>query len=140
MTYYRRGTPRERFLAKIEVQADGCWIWTASLDTHGYGQFYDGKKLRKAYRVAYELYVGPVPEGLQLDHLCRVRRCVNPSHLEPVTQAENLRRGALARTHCKHGHPFAGENLAILNGRWRRCRICARATVYRFRERARTGS
>ena len=78
-----------------------------------------------AHRVAYELQVGPIPVGLQLDHLCRVRSCVNPAHLEPVTSAENTRRGLRAmKTHCPQGHPYAGENLLIRPTGQRRCRTC----------------
>lgn len=98
MNWWRRGDPEavgapatlmERFWAKVERDPSGCWLWTASLADGGYGHF--GRW--KAHRYAYETLVEPVPHGLDLDHLCRVRHCVNPSHLEPVTRAENLRRG-----------------------------------------------
>lgn len=89
------GTVTERFWPKVERVEDGCWLWTASLTGDGYGRISLGGKfgpMGLAHRVAYELLVGPIPEGLELDHLCRVRRCVNPEHLEPVTHAENVRR------------------------------------------------
>lgn len=82
----------ERLTEKIEVQPDGCWFWTASL-RDGYGQIRVGASVRSAHLVIYELVVGQVPDGLDLDHLCRVRHCVNPAHLEPVTRFENLYRG-----------------------------------------------
>lgn len=91
-----------------------------------------------AHRVVYEELVGPIPDGLMLDHLCRVRHCVNPEHLEPVTNRENVLRGeghsakAARATHCLKGHPYAGENLRILSNGWRRCRAC-----HRERERIR---
>lgn len=74
----------------------GCWLWLASLRANGYGQVGRGGRgsgMELAHRAAYNLYVGPIPDGLVLDHLCRVRACVNPAHLEPVTNTENLRRG-----------------------------------------------
>ena len=85
-------TLEERFWSKIDAAGD-CWEYTAGLDRYGYGQFALTKKTkRSAHRYAYTLLVGPIPDGLDLDHLCRVRHCVNPDHLEPVTRAENLRR------------------------------------------------
>ena len=86
-----------------------CWIWTASIKPNGYGQYslarIAGKKtVAYAHRFAYELLVGPIPHGLQLDHLCRVRLCVNPDHLEPVSRSINLRRGGHARAVCRRGH------------------------------------
>jgi hypothetical protein len=87
-----------RFWAKVDVRGpDECWLWTAGVNPYGYGAFWVRGVMRGAHRVSYEMAVGPIPDELQLDHICRVRRCVNPSHLEPVTQLENLRREASAR-------------------------------------------
>jgi hypothetical protein len=88
---------RARFWARVEKRPDGCWIWTGVINHNGYGRYTyarpDGRSLAsRAHRIAYELLVGPIPDGLQLDHLCRVKACVNPAHLEPVTQDENMRR------------------------------------------------
>jgi hypothetical protein len=112
----------------------GCWLWTGTVTTHGYGQFaYYGIKHRSAHRYVYEQINGRVPDGLVLDHKCRVRSCVNPDHLEPVTYAENTRRGVLAEanrrrfsalTHCKQGHPFSGENLYMQPNGKRACHTC----------------
>lgn len=129
-------TPEDRFWAKVDQSGD-CWTWAGVKDDRGYGRFtVQGRKVL-THRFAYELLVGPIPDGLVIDHLCRNPRCVNPAHLEPVTTRENLLRGntitaaQVARTHCPQGHPYAGENLAIDDGA-RRCRKC-----HRDRERAR---
>ena len=102
-------TEAERFWAKVE-KTDSCWLWTAAKNDKGYGQFSVGSGLVYAHRYAYEALVGPIPEGLVIDHLCRVTLCVNPAHLEPVTNLENQRRGFAARpmpTHCPKGHEYA---------------------------------
>src|SRR6266446_5587228 len=94
----------------------GCWIWTASLNEQGYANFYGKKRNGKggrAHRWAYEYFVGMVPAGKQLDHLCGMRCCVNPDHLEIVTPLENVRRGknhVANRTHCPHGHEYSVRN------------------------------
>lgn len=89
---------RERFEAKYVVTPGGCWRWIGTRTPEGYGQIRVAVgEVAYAHRVAYELLVGPIPEGLHIDHLCRVRACVNPAHLEPVTQAENNRRAASVR-------------------------------------------
>jgi hypothetical protein len=118
----------ERFWAKVE-KTDSCWLWTGSTRS-AYGTFWNGQRAANAHRVAYELLVGPIPEGLELDHLCRVPTCVNPAHLEPVTHAENVRRGNgwggrhSRKTHCYQGHPFSGTNLIIDARGYRVCRTC----------------
>ena len=129
--------PIERFERKFIIAPSGHWIWTASTLPNGYGQM--DKKY--AHRLSYEFYVGPIPEGLVIDHLCRVRNCVNPRHLQPVTQQINMDRGSArqaviasnvkrgkARTHCLHGHEFTPENTrheTKPNGNvMRRCKTC----------------
>lgn len=99
---------RDRFMKHVVADESGCWLWQSVIGKDGYGKFAtSGTTKPLAHRIAYELFVGPIPEGLQIDHLCRVRRCVNPEHLEPVTQLENVRRGIWAQaTHCKYGHPI----------------------------------
>jgi hypothetical protein len=104
-----------------------CWLWQLHCFPNGYGQFHIKKKPFQAHRVAYELSIGPIPEGLVLDHTCRNRSCVNPAHLEPVTNLENCRRGARGSlTHCKRGHEFTEENTFITTQGRRRCRLCSR--------------
>jgi hypothetical protein len=124
---------QERFWSKVDKQGSPsahapelgpCWVWTASLTAYGYGQFGFRKRVVRAHRVAYELSIGPIPQGLELDHLCRVHECVNPSHLEPVTHKTNMSRGFFRlKTHCPQGHPYDADNTYVLNGE-RFCRAC----------------
>lgn len=115
-----------RFWSKVAEDGD-CWVWTAYRTPAGYGRFMDKGQCLLAHRVAYEFMVGPIPEGLQLDHLCRNRACANPEHLDPVSPAVNTRRGEPAsRTHCPQGHPYDDENTRPARGR-RLCRTCERA-------------
>ena len=120
-----------RFWQKVRLLDNGCWEWTGAIDARGYARFRLRERNALAHRVAYEHCVGPVPKGLDLDHLCRNHPCVNPEHLEPVTRRENLRRGHRRRpTHCPQGHPYAGSNL-YQYGNHRHCRAC---TIRRSRE------
>ena len=132
----------ERFWDKVERLDDGCWLWTASTYGHGYGQFgQDGRKFA-AHRIAYELLVGPIPQGLVLDHLCRVRHCVNPAHLRPCTNRENvLAEGSLSvakrraeQKTCAAGHPFDEIN-TYLRGTHRYCRPCRAEREREYRAR-----
>lgn len=141
-----RGIPARRpsreWWEKIERSESGCWLWTGQVDAAGYGRW--GARTtgsRLAHRRVYELVVGRIPVGLVLDHLCRVRHCVNPEHLEPVTQRENLRRGngwaglQARKTHCPSGHPYEGDNLLVDGRGHRQCRECRRAAQARRRDR-----
>ena len=123
--------PDRRFREFYDVDKNGCWIWNGWIENNGYARFSVGQERWGAHRWAYERYVGPIPQGLALDHLCRVRACVNPDHLEPVTWAENLRRSDKthaaknrSKTHCKRGHSLSGKNLSIQNDGSRRCLAC----------------
>lgn len=122
----------DRLANKFTV-GDDCWEWAAAKTKLGYGKFSQGGKYggwKPAHRVVYELLVGPIPDGLDLDHLCRNTSCVRPAHLEPVTNAENVRR-AMEKTHCSNGHELATESYQYSYGRY--CRPCQ---LVRSRERA----
>jgi hypothetical protein len=108
----------------------GCWLWDGS-GPDGYGSAWWGGKLHRAHRLVYEMAVGPIPKGLGLDHTCRVRCCVNPAHLEPVTQRENIRRSPLmaGKSECKHGHTFTPENTIWRKNGTRKCRACHNAST-----------
>lgn len=118
----------ERMWRHIERQPDGCWQWTGAVRSNGYGIVsITRSSVASTHRTMYELIVEPIPDGLQLDHLCRNRACCNPAHLEPVTPLVNVRRGRgnVIKTHCPQGHPYEGENLYEYGGR-RYCRACKR--------------
>lgn len=132
---------RERILSKVLPEPNsGCWLWDAFVHPTGYAVLRADGKSQYAHRLSYEAFVGPVPSGLQLDHLCRIRSCVNPSHLEPVTPKENTRRGLnmIPRTHCRKGHEFSDDNLYWYLGR-RQCRKCRQACQRRHAEKMRHG-
>lgn len=133
-----------RFWAKVE-KTGTCWLWLGGRSRTGYGKFGlgTGKGWKLAHRTAYELAVGPIPEGRQLDHLCRVRHCVNPAHLEPVTRTENVRRGLAglwgrSKTHCPKGHEYTdGNTYRNPTTGARSCRECLRVGNRASRARAR---
>lgn len=117
---------RDRFMQFVRVDSAGCWLWTGYRDAGGYGRSRRSGTNTTAHRVSYELHVGLIPPGMHLDHLCRVRHCVNPAHLEPVTPGENIRRGEPAnRTHCPEGHAYVPANTRVRNGK-RHCLTCHR--------------
>jgi hypothetical protein len=120
----------EALSSRIVEAPDGCWLWTGYSDAKGYGRLNFNGRPQKAHRAVYEALVGPIPDGLQLDHLCRVRGCVNPAHLEPVTLAENVRRGLVGsinrqKTHCPRGHEYTVETTYTSSAGKRHCKVCA---------------
>ncbi len=121
--------------SKVVVNGDGCWEWTGAVNSAGYSSLGINGKHHLGHRRSYELLVGPIPEGLTIDHLCRNRLCINPHHLEPVTAAENTRRKPYPEA-CPKGHVLAGDNVRVRdrgNGRTtRECRMCQ---ILRIRDR-----
>lgn len=118
-----------RMACKVIMTTQGCWHWTGAVQSRGYGSICQGGRTFLTHRVAYELLVGEIPAGLQIDHLCRNKRCCNPAHLDVVTGAVNCSRTPRAtKTHCLRGHALSGENLVIKvqpSGRTiRNCRTC----------------
>ncbi len=133
-------TPAERFWSHVDRSEDGCWLWLGHVDPRGYGRA--GSSW--AHRLAYEFEVGTIPEGLELDHLCRNRGCVRPSHLEPVTHAENLDRAWAVRrqtlaTHCRNGHELATVGVYERRG-VKECMECARISRRKYERRRREAS
>lgn len=130
--------PIDRLMEKVVIVDDlGCWEFTGCTGGDGYGWLRIGARAHAAHRVTYEHFVGPIPDGLTLDHLCRNRLCVNPHHLEPVTRGENVMRGVgfapvnKAKTHCPHGHEYSPENTYRNRRGWRACRACHLARMRR---------
>lgn len=131
----RQATPLQRFCAKVNITPGRCWEWTDHLN-NGYGRLKIGTGYVPAHVFAYETFIGPIPAGLEPDHLCRNRACANPLHLELVSHSENVKRGnaglhtALkerAKTHCPQGHPYNTANTYLAPNGWRKCRICRRS-------------
>ena len=122
-----------KFWAKVE-KTESCWLWTGYI-YNGYGRY----RHKRVHRIVYEELVGEIPEGLVLDHLCRVRNCVRPDHLEPVTNVENVRRGVKYRPYCKRGHLYV-DMVRYSDGKmYRRCNICVsdRSKLYYKKHRER---
>lgn len=137
--------PFIRFQRNILIKDNGCWIWQGAKLGKGYGCFHVGGKRVYTHRFAYEYFIGPIPRGLELDHLCRNRDCVNPWHLEPVAHAVNIQRGDNYRsgsfqrnkTHCPQGHPYNEENTIYRSANRvnRHCRICSKEASKKWREK-----
>lgn len=128
---------KQGIISKIN-KGKTCWIWSGKPRPDGYGKVYIKGKGFYVHRVVYEILVGKIPKGRQLDHLCRNRICVNPKHLEPVTNRENVLRGTgiSAQNHrknsCIHGHPLSGKNVRITKEGHRDCRECGKVDARNF--------
>ena len=139
-------TALKRFMAKVKFNQSGCWTWTGAKNPNGYANFMYPRKGRftNAHVVSYLIFRGPIPPNLEIDHLCRIRHCVNPFHLELVTSAENNRRGYSAsainqrKTHCIYGHPLSGDNLFMqirkTSAPSRICKICRSRRMREYRD------
>ena len=143
----RTRPPVDRFAEKIALAENGCIEWIAGTNGPGYGTFAAGDGLFVlAHRWSYEYHIAPIPTGLEIDHLCANRRCVNPEHMEVVTRHQNLMRstGISARnatkTHCPAGHPYAGDNLSIVRTTGARICITCRRANQRARNALRKGA
>lgn len=136
---------RERiYKNSIPEPNSGCWLWLGYVNPKGYAICSTKNTTKRAHRLSYCEFVGPIPDGMEIDHKCRVRCCVNPQHLEPITHAENIRRvlpyvrGPARGTHCQRGHPFTSDNI-ITNKRdcRRQCRACRNLMRAAARKKAR---
>jgi hypothetical protein len=120
-------TLKERLLTRTAVDGNGCWLWQGCLNSRGYGVISVGGERKLAHRVSYELHVGPIPDGLTIDHLCQTKACVNPEHLEPVTAKVNNRRApshGYLKPACLRGHHYTPENTKLSARGTRSCREC----------------
>lgn len=142
-TFRAKGDVQERFWVRVQ-KTDTCWVWRGrGVNRGGYGVFTVSGRPRLVHRLAYELEVGPIPEGLTIDHLCRNKLCVRPDHLEPVSLAENIRRSKAHRRPdryarhraCKRGHPLTGDNVCVSMRKGREERSCKRCRRDKERQR-----
>lgn len=138
-----------RIMSYVEpITESGCWIWHGAIQSNGYGRTWINPKRPFVHRAVYELVRGPIPEGLILDHLCRVRCCVNPDHLQPVTDRVNILRGTgfsarnAIKTHCPQGHEYTtnntgyGRQASNKRSKYRYCRLCRKvSSAFHYRER-----
>jgi len=139
----RGASPERRLFSRVRIEPNGCWEWKGVPTCNGYGRIKVEKPVL-VHRFSYEFFKGPIPEGLQIDHLCGNKICVNPAHLEAVTQWENMTRAGTqvsvvngGKTHCKRGHEFTPENIYRQPGKpahWRICRTCERERTQRRRK------
>lgn len=122
-------TYRDSFMERVSPEPNtGCWMWMGFVDAKGYGR----TRKTGAHRAGYEVLVGPIPDGLELDHTCNVHCCVNPDHLRPATRQENAKGRQRDQKFCKQGHAFTPENTRWDNRGWRQCRTCLKAAARKY--------
>ena len=144
-TLWMQSDPEHRFWAKVSLpDTNGCLLWRKPSGSNGRGTFWNGKRPVQPYRFAYELLIGPIPPGLTIDHVwangCRNPLCVNPNHLEVVSQCENVMRGRNAgKTHCPQGHPYDEANTYVTRKGTRACRSCHKSYLRTYRLKALRG-
>jgi hypothetical protein len=129
----------DRFTEKIAEPFDAhneCWIWTGWKNLKGYGQFWLNGGDVPSQRVAHELFIGPIPEGYHVDHICKNRACVRPDHLQVLTHFENSGQARRDKTHCLNGHEFSESNTYVFNG-MRHCKTCVRDRMRKYLARKR---
>lgn len=132
----------ERLVRARRITDLGCWEWQGSVTNCGYGQIFVSGRMRTVHRVSFEMFIGPIADGVEIDHLCSNRRCFQPDHMELVSHAENMRLRSDRQTHCKWGHEFTPENTRLRNrskrgggrGFERVCRACARRRYHEAAE------
>lgn len=139
------GDDLARFWSHVDIGTDGHWLWRAAVNEKGYGTWRLRGATTLVHRFSYEHFVGKIPNGLQIDHLCRTPSCVNPDHLEPVTHDENQRRGKngvlrVEKVECKHGHSLSGDNLYVFKDGSRGCKECRRRASREYERRKRIGT
>ena len=133
-------TNTERFFKKVK-KTTYCWEWLGCKNKNGYGMFGMNKEITGAYRASYELFIGKIPKGMTIDHICRNRSCVNPVHLKVMTLKENILRGTsfsainARKTHCIRGHEFTKENTNIMTNGSRQCRTCFNMLQRNYRKK-----
>lgn len=134
-------TLKDRIKSRSTEVPSGCWEWNLRRDRDGYGHTKVAGRSLLAHRASYDAFIGPIPAGMTLDHLCRNKCCVNPDHLEPVSNKENILRSdgitaqAARQTHCRAGHAFDAENTYYPPGGGRHCRMCNRARTLKYKSK-----
>jgi len=128
-----------RLFSRLTIAPSGCLLWTGAKTGNGYGHMSIGGRLYQVHRLMYEIFAGPIPNGLELDHLCKVRLCASPAHLEPVTHRVNVLRGdspaalQILRTHCPYNHEYTAANTYVSRTGKRQCRTCNKAKCRQYR-------
>lgn len=126
----------DQLMTRIEKTSSGCWLWQGARDYKlGYGQIWFRKKREKAHRVFFMLSGNTIPQGTEIDHICRARQCVNPSHLRAVTHRENIIAATSLKTSCKHGHEFSPSNMCKSKSGYRICKKCRYLRIKAWRNR-----